>query len=57
MEDDVIIRDVDDEEIPEDEAINSEDARVFGHFHQDKNDSHEQREKKRNWIYCGITKV
>jgi hypothetical protein len=50
VEDDEIIRDVDDEEIPEGEAFNSDDERVFGHFHQDKNDSHEQREKKRHWI-------
>jgi hypothetical protein len=50
VEDDEIIRDVDDEEIPEGEAFNSDDERVFGHFHQDKNDSHEQRETKRHWI-------
>jgi hypothetical protein len=50
VKDDEIIRDVDDKEIPEDEAFNSEDERVFGHFLQDKNDSHGQREKKRHWI-------
>ena len=41
-----IIQDVDDEEIPEEEAFNSEDERTFGHFFQDKDDSNEQREKK-----------
>jgi U3 small nucleolar RNA-associated protein 14 len=36
------VNDSDDEEIPEDEAFNSEDERLFGHFFQDQDD-----EKKR----------